>query len=155
MWCPDDVVRMPATRLILSRLRQLVRMKFHLQLSKWWRMKLLFPYRSSSMNRSQLASYQMNSKLATFTPQAREIQLKGSIELSRNHVDMHILSKVLEKVVHRQIYQLLESSWALSTSKFGFRRDHSCSDLLLSVVDDWLSARDSKLCTAVVFLDLT
>ena len=43
----------------------------------------------------------------------------------------------------------------LSTSQFGFRRGHSCSDLLLSVVDDWLSARDSKLCTAVVFLDLT
>ena len=66
-----------------------------------------------------------------------------------------ILSKVLEKVVHRQIYHHLESSGALSTSQFGFRRGHSCSDLLLSVVDDWLSARDSKLCTAVVFLDLT
>ena len=52
---------------ILTHLRQLVRMKFHLQLSKWWRMKLLFPYRSSSMNRSQLVSYRMNSKLATFT----------------------------------------------------------------------------------------
>ena len=52
---------------ILTRLRQLVRTKFHLQLSKWWRMELLFPYRSSSMNRSQLVSYQMNSKLATFT----------------------------------------------------------------------------------------
>ena len=49
----------------------------------------------------------------------------------------------------------LESSGALSTSQFGFRRGHSCSDLLLSLVDDWLSARDAKLCTAVVFLDLT
>ena len=67
-----------------------------------------------------------------------------------------ILSKVLEKVVHRQIYHHLESSRALSTSQFGFRLCHSCSDLLLSaVVDDWLSARDSKFCTAVVFLDLT
>ena len=29
------------------------------------------------------------------------------------------------------------------------------ADLLLSVVDDWLSARDSKLCRVVVFLDLS
>ena len=57
--------------------------------------------------------------------------------------------------MHRQLYQHLESSGALSTSQFGFRRGHSCSDLLLSVVDDWLSARDSTLCTAAVFLDLT
>ena len=67
---------------------------------------------------------------------------------------MHPL-EVLEKVVHRQIYKHLESSGALSTSQFGFRRGHSRSDLLLSVVDDWLSARDSKLCTAIVFLGLS
>ena len=66
-----------------------------------------------------------------------------------------ILSKVLEKVVHRQIYKHLESSGALSTSQFGFRRGHSCSDLLLSVVDDWLSVRGSMLCTGAAFVDFT
>ena len=50
------------------------------------------PYRSSSMNRSQLVSYQMNSKLVTFTrSSSRAIQLKESIELSWNHVDMRPL----------------------------------------------------------------
>ena len=38
-----------------------------------------------------------------------------------------ILSKVLEKAVHRQLYQHLESSGALCTSQFGFCRGHSCS----------------------------
>ena len=66
-----------------------------------------------------------------------------------------ILSKVLEKLVKHKIYNHLESSGALSTSQLGFRRGHSCSELLLSVVDDLLSVRDSKLCVGDIFTELS
>ena len=106
------------------------------------------------MNRSQLVSKPDEFKIGHLhpAPQARDIQLKGSIELSRNHVDMHPVEDSGES---RAPSDIQTSSGALSTSQFEFCRGHSCSDLLLSVVDDWLSARNSKLCTAVVFLDLS
>ena len=65
-----------------------------------------------------------------------------------------ILSKVLERIVHSQLCDHFQSSGTLSDSQYGFRRNHSCSDLLVSTIDDWLLARDRKLNTAIVFLDL-
>ena len=38
--------------------------------------------------------------------------------------------------------------------QYGFRKGHNCADLLTVAVDDWLLARDKKLHTAVVFIDL-
>ena len=98
----------------------------------------------------------MNSKLVTFTrssspgnPTQRKHRI---IAESRWHASSR---RFWRKSCIGRYTNSLESSGAQSTSHFGFRRGHSCSDLLLSVVDDWLSARDSKLCTAVVFLDLS
>ena len=65
-----------------------------------------------------------------------------------------ILSKVLERIVHWQLCDHFRSSGTFSDSQYGFRRNHSCSDLLVSTIDDWLLARDRKLNTAIVFLDL-
>ena len=65
-----------------------------------------------------------------------------------------ILSKVLESIVHSQLCDHLQSSGTLSDCQYGFRRNHSCSDLLVSTIDDWLLARNRKLNTAIVFLDL-
>ena len=66
-----------------------------------------------------------------------------------------ILSKVLEKIVHSQLCEFLHSSAILSENQYGFRRGLSCSDLLLLVIDDWLLARDRKLSTAIIFIDLS
>ena len=66
----------------------------------------------------------------------------------------YILSKVLERIVHSQLCDHFQTSGTFSDSQYGFRRNHSCSDLLVSTIDDWLLARDRKLNTAIVFLDL-
>ena len=42
----------------------------------------------------------------------------------------------------------------MAESQYGFRKGHNCADLLTVAVDDWLLARDKKLHTAVVFIDL-
>ena len=43
----------------------------------------------------------------------------------------------------------------LSESQYGFRTGHSCADLLTVAIDDWLFAQDSKMHTAIVFIDLS
>ena len=43
----------------------------------------------------------------------------------------------------------------LVQTQFGFRASHSCSDLLLATLDDWLQARDKKQYTTAVFIDLS
>ena len=66
-----------------------------------------------------------------------------------------ILSKILEKIVYHQIEEFLEKGKAFDDAQYGFRKNRSCTDLLMTVVDDWLLARDNKLSTAVVFIDLS
>ena len=50
----------------------------------------------------------------------------------------------------------MEEHQVLDESQYrgGFRRSRSTIDLLTTVVDDWLLARDKKWCTAAVFIDL-
>ena len=62
-----------------------------------------------------------------------------------------ILSKVIERIVHSQFCDHFQSSGTFSDSRYGFRRNHSCSDLLVSTIDDWLLARDIKLNTTIVY----
>ena len=66
-----------------------------------------------------------------------------------------IISKVLEKVVYNQVNTFLNDTNALNEQQYGFRKLRTCADLLTATVDDWLLARDRKLTTAIVFLDLS
>ena len=66
-----------------------------------------------------------------------------------------ILSKVLERIVYDQITTYLRERNILSGSQYGFRTGHSCADLLTVAIDDWLLAQDSKMHTAIVFIDLS
>ena len=47
------------------------------------------------------------------------------------------------------------TKYSVSRSTYGFRKGRSTMDLLTAVVDDWLLAREKKLFTAVVFIDLS
>ena len=62
---------------------------------------------------------------------------------------------ILEKGVHGQVRAYFGKCGALSQSQYGFRKGRSCSDLLLTTVDDWYLAQDAKKFTVVVFLDLS
>ena len=61
---------------------------------------------------------------------------------------------MLERIVGNQITAYLQQRNSLAESQYGFRKGHNCADLLTVAVDDWLLARDKKLHTAVVFIDL-
>ena len=57
--------------------------------------------------------------------------------------------------VYNQVNTFLNDTHALNEQQYGFRKGRSCADLLTATVDDWLLARDRKLTTAIVFLDLS
>ena len=72
---------------------------------------------------------------ANITP----VYKKGDKHLAVNYRPISltcILSKVLEKLVHRKLYDLLESHNVLSDVQFGFRSKQSTVSLLLSAVHD-------------------
>ena len=64
-----------------------------------------------------------------------------------------ILCKVLEKIIHRKLYSLLESHHVLSDAQFGFRAKLSTVSLLLSVVHDWADTLNHRLSTHCIFID--
>jgi hypothetical protein len=55
-----------------------------------------------------------------------------------------ILSKVFETVIKNQLLKFLEKEHLLSDRQFGFRKNHSSEQLLLSLLSDWRSELDHK-----------
>ena len=64
------------------------------------------------------------------------------------------VSKVLEKIVQKQLTSYLKTNNLLSTAQSGFRDKHSTTTALLRVTDDWLLAIDRGLYTGAIFIDL-
>ncbi|CAG4970735.1 unnamed protein product [Colias eurytheme] len=65
------------------------------------------------------------------------------------------LSKVIERIVHGQLTQYLEQNGLLSDLQSGFRKGRGTVSALTDVVDNILTAQDSGMSTAIVFLDYT
>ena len=92
-------------------------------------------------------------KLACLTPLYKD----GDRDCPGNYRPVSILpaaSKVLEKVVHKQVSHYLETHKILSEAQFGFRKNHSTTSCILSFVNDLYLNMDMGLVTGVVFLDL-
>ena len=64
------------------------------------------------------------------------------------------VSKVLEKIVQKQLTNYLKVNNLLCAAQSGFRDKHSTTTALLKVTDDWLSAIDRGLYTGAIFIDL-
>lgn len=65
------------------------------------------------------------------------------------------LSKILEKVVHRQLSTFLRNNNLLSPFQSGFRSSHSTSTALIKITDDIRSAIDDKKLTLLTLLDFS
>ena len=84
----------------------------------------------------------------------------GNPSDSRNYRPISLLpvaSKLLEKVVLRQVVEYLESECptALPPEQFAYRRQHSCEDTLALSIDTWRKALDENQVCGVVFADLS
>ena len=64
------------------------------------------------------------------------------------------VSKVLERVIQRQLIQFLIDNDILSKHQSGFRARHSTTTTLIKVTDDWLMSLDQGMYIGTVFVDL-
>ena len=64
------------------------------------------------------------------------------------------ISKVLERVVHTQLYDFLAREKLLSPYQCGFRKGHSTDLAVLSFTDSIRRSMDQGLLTGAVFIDL-
>ncbi len=65
-----------------------------------------------------------------------------------------ILSKLLEKIIFKQILQYFRINGLFTNAQHGYRPGHSTSTALIQITDKWLACLDKKLVGAVL-LDYT
>ena len=65
-----------------------------------------------------------------------------------------VLSKIMERIVHRQIYKYLQEHKLITSDQFGFRPYLSTNVALTRVTEEILYNMDNKLITGAVFIDL-
>ena len=65
------------------------------------------------------------------------------------------ISKILEKVVHEQLYSYFTEHSYLSNNQYGFRKQHSTEHAVLEVLDRITSSLDSGNTPINIFLDLS
>ncbi len=65
------------------------------------------------------------------------------------------LSKVLEKVIHKRLYNFLLSQNLLYKSQYGFRKGHSTNQAIIELVSKITQSLDERKFTLGLFLDLS
>ncbi len=83
---------------------------------------------------------------------------KGQKDIMNNYRPVSLLpviSKVLEKLVHKRIYSFLRSKLLLYDSQFGFRLSHSTIDAILEFTGKVINGFDRGEKTLALFLDLS
>ncbi len=65
-----------------------------------------------------------------------------------------VLGKILERIVHNQLYAFLSDHNLLHQAQSGFRKSHSTITCALKVVDDIFASFDKGLHVGMIFLDL-
>ena len=65
-----------------------------------------------------------------------------------------ILSKILEHIVHQQVYEYLQQNNMITSEQFGFRPKLSTNIALTQLTEEILQNMDNKMITGAVFIDL-
>ena len=61
------------------------------------------------------------------------------------------LSKLLEKIIYNRTITFLDKHDILFSSQYGFRKKHSCSDVIMELVSEILKNKENGIHTACVF----
>ncbi len=82
---------------------------------------------------------------------------KGSKEDTSNYRPISLLptcSKIIEKVMEKQLREYLDSNNIITDTQFGFRAGHQISHIIMAAQDYITEARNSKEKVMAVFMDL-
>ena len=93
-------------------------------------------------------------KVAHITPLFKS----GDREIPKNYRPVSLLpviSKLLEKVVHRQLASYLQRTAQYLPAQFAYRHSHSTEDAVMYAVDRYLAARDSHQHTGLALIDMS
>ena len=99
------------------------------------------------------ATFPSDWKLAKVTPIYKD-GCKSDVGNYRPISVLNIISKIIERAVHNQLYEYLTMCNILSPSQSGFRSNHSTNSTLLDVTDYILKNMNDGKATAAIFLDL-
>ena len=93
-------------------------------------------------------------KVAKVTP----IFKSGNKEELSNYRPISILpicSKILEKIVHKQLYKYVTDNDLMYDGQSGFRKQHSTSTALVKTIDEWNMEIDKGKYVGAIFVDLS
>ena len=82
----------------------------------------------------------------------------GNDDVTSNYRPVSMLPvvvKVLERLIHQQLYDYLQENKILDPAQFGFRPRHSTQDALVNLAEDWRDALDKDMLVGSVFIDLS
>ena len=82
----------------------------------------------------------------------------GHVDVTLNYRPFSILPvvvKVLERLIHQQLYDYVHENKILDPAQLGFRPEHSTQDALVNLVEDWRDALDKDMLVGSVFIDLS
>lgn len=98
----------------------------------------------------------VNLKHAVIQPLLKKPALDPDIIANYRPISkLPFISKILEKVVYKQLMSFLEEHGILEVFQSGFKALHSTESALLRVFNDVFLANDSGDCVIIVLLDLT
>jgi hypothetical protein len=118
---------------------------------------LVAPYIAELFSRSLAAGqFPVSFKHAFVTPIVKKAGMDTSqVGSYRPISNLSVLSKMLERVVAKQLTDYLEHFQLFPSSQSGFRRGHSTETATLHVISELLDAVDRGDYAALVLLDLT
>ena len=65
-----------------------------------------------------------------------------------------VTSKIIERLVHNQLYEYLENNKLLISQQYGFRKNRSTDHAVTLLTDYIRSNMDSRCCTGAIYIDL-